>query len=43
MNLTLQLFGNTTENALCIRILVMQGLCCLAGFLVRWALTGVYK
>lgn len=43
VNLTLQLFGNTTENALCIRILAIQGLCCVIGFVVRWALTGVYK
>lgn len=43
VNLTLQMFGNCSENALCIRLLIIQGVCCLLGFVVRWSLTGVYK
>lgn len=43
VNLTLQLFGNTSENSLCIRILALQGACCALGFGVRWALAGIYK
>ena len=43
VNLMLQLFGNTTENKLCIRILLFQAACCVAGFGLRWLLTGVYK
>ncbi|GAX76522.1 hypothetical protein CEUSTIGMA_g3968.t1 [Chlamydomonas eustigma] len=43
VNLMLQLTGNTTENILCVRILVFQAVCCALGFLVRWMLTGVYK
>lgn len=43
VNLTLQLFGRCSENALCIRILIIQAACCALGFGVRWALTGVYK
>ncbi|WIA19561.1 hypothetical protein OEZ85_005503 [Tetradesmus obliquus] len=43
VNLTLQLFGPCSENALCVRILVMQGACCALGFGLRWALAGIYK
>ena len=43
VNLTLQLFGTTTENSLCIRILALQAACCALGFGVRWALAGIYK
>jgi UDP-N-acetylglucosamine--dolichyl-phosphate N-acetylglucosaminephosphotransferase len=43
VQLMLQLTGNTTENQLCIRILVFQALCCAGGFGIRWFLTGVYK
>ncbi|KAG1675589.1 hypothetical protein FOA52_014177 [Chlamydomonas sp. UWO 241] len=43
VNLVLQLFGHTTENQLCIRILAIQAICCAGGFVARWALTGVYK
>ena len=38
-----QVTGNTTENILCIRILIFQAVCCALGFLVRWLLAGVYK
>uniref|UniRef100_A0A383WEI1 UDP-N-acetylglucosamine--dolichyl-phosphate N-acetylglucosaminephosphotransferase n=1 Tax=Tetradesmus obliquus TaxID=3088 RepID=A0A383WEI1_TETOB len=43
VNLTLQLFGPCSENALCVRILAMQGACCALGFGLRWALAGIYK
>ena len=43
VNLTLQLFGQCGEAALCARILALQAACCAAGFGVRWALTGIYK
>ena len=42
VNLTLQLFGNTTENSLCIRILALQALSCVLGLLVRWVILGAY-
>lgn len=35
VNLVLQLFGDTTENILCVRILLIQGVCCLAGLAAR--------
>ncbi|KAF5835513.1 glycosyl transferase family 4-domain-containing protein [Dunaliella salina] len=43
VNLMLQLFGNCNENTLCIRILALQVLSCVAGFGIRWLLTGIYK
>lgn len=43
VNLTLQLFGNTTENSLCIRILALQALSCAAAFAVRHYAEGWYK
>jgi UDP-N-acetylglucosamine--dolichyl-phosphate N-acetylglucosaminephosphotransferase len=43
VNLTLQMFGNCGENALCARILALQAGCCAFGFGVRWALQGIYK
>ncbi len=43
VNLMLQLTGNTTENVLCVRILIFQAACCALGFFVRWMLQGVYK
>jgi len=43
VNLTLQLFGHCDENTLCIRILGLQVLSCVAGFGIRWLLTGIYK
>lgn len=43
VQLTLQLFGNCTENSLCVRILALQAACCAFGFGVRWALKGIYK
>lgn len=43
VQLTLQLFGNCSENALCTRILAIQAACCAFGFGVRWALQGIYK
>ena len=43
VNATLQLFGPCTEEALCKRILLFQGLCCVAGLGARWALVGIYK
>lgn len=43
VNLTLQVFGPCTEQALCIRILAMQVLSCAGAFAVRHALRGVYK
>eukprot|EP00877_Chromochloris_zofingiensis_P014349 jgi/Chrzof1/9168/Cz03g38150.t1 len=43
VNLTLQLFGQTTENQLCIRLLLLQAACCGLGFAARWGLAGIYK
>jgi UDP-N-acetylglucosamine--dolichyl-phosphate N-acetylglucosaminephosphotransferase len=43
VNLTLQLFGSCGENALCGRILALQGACCAFAFGARWALQGIYK
>lgn len=43
VQLTLQLFGNCSENALCVRILALQVACCAFGFWLRWALQGIYK
>ncbi|KAL6745190.1 glycosyl transferase family 4-domain-containing protein [Haematococcus lacustris] len=43
VNLMLQVAGPCSENALCVRLLLLQAGCCLAGFGVRWLLTGVYK
>jgi UDP-N-acetylglucosamine--dolichyl-phosphate N-acetylglucosaminephosphotransferase len=43
VNLMLQVLGPCSENALCIRLLAFQALCCVGGFGVRWALEGVYK
>ncbi len=42
VNLTLQMFGNTTENSLCIRILALQALSCALGLVVRWVILGAY-
>lgn len=43
VNLTLQLLGPCTEQALCIRLLLFQGLCCVGAFALRNLLAGVYK
>ncbi len=43
VNLTLQVFGPATEEALCVRILGMQVVSCGAAFGIRYALAGVYK
>lgn len=43
VNLTLQLFGNCGENALCVRILAMQVLSCAAGLVLHAVLQGVWK
>ena len=43
VNLTLRIMGPCTERALCIRLLVLQGLCCLAGFGARHYLAPFYK
>lgn len=43
VNLTLRLFGPCTEEALCVRLLGFQAVCCLAGFVVRHLLAGIYK
>lgn len=43
VNLMLQLGGHCGENALCIRLLLMQAVCCGMGFLIRYLLAGVYK
>lgn len=42
VNLTLQLFGTTTENALCIRILAIQVLCCAGGLAAWWVVQNRY-
>ena len=43
VNLMLHVFGPCTEQALCIRLLVFQVICCVAGLAARWSLTGIYK
>lgn len=43
VNLFLRLFGRCTEQALCIRLLLFQVLCCALCFGIRALLTGVYK
>jgi UDP-N-acetylglucosamine--dolichyl-phosphate N-acetylglucosaminephosphotransferase len=43
VNLALQIFGPCTEKALCVRLLLFQGLCCVLGFAIRPFLAGVYK
>lgn len=43
VNLMLQLFGNCSENALCIRLLAFQVACCGLGFVAHWQLAGIYK
>ena len=43
VNLALEVLGPCTEEMLCIRILTLQVICCMAGFGIRWALTGIYK
>lgn len=43
VNLTLQMFGNTTENALCVRILCLQIASCALTFIVRYLVAGWYK
>lgn len=43
VNLALQLSGRCSENALATRLLLLQAACCALGFVLRWALAGVYK
>ena len=43
LNLTLRAFGPCGENALCCRVLALQGLSCAGAFALRWALAGWYK
>jgi UDP-N-acetylglucosamine--dolichyl-phosphate N-acetylglucosaminephosphotransferase len=43
VNLTLQLFGRCGENALCIRILMLQVASCGLAFGLRYLLQGYYK
>ena len=43
VNLTLHIFGPCTEQALCIRLLTFQVVCCVSGLAARWKLTGIYK
>ena len=43
VNLMLYIFGPCTEQALCIRLLIFQVMCCVAGLTARWNLTGIYK
>jgi UDP-N-acetylmuramyl pentapeptide phosphotransferase/UDP-N-acetylglucosamine-1-phosphate transferase len=43
VNLTLRLFGPCGENALCARVLALQGMSCLLTFGARWLLAGWYK
>ncbi|CAL5229410.1 g12729 [Coccomyxa viridis] len=43
VNLMLHIFGPCTEQALCIRLLAFQVICCVSGLAARWNLTGIYK
>ncbi|XP_020275109.1 UDP-N-acetylglucosamine--dolichyl-phosphate N-acetylglucosaminephosphotransferase-like [Asparagus officinalis] len=43
VNLFLRLFGQCSEKALCIRLLIFQGLACLLCFGLRFVLAGWYK
>ena len=43
VNLTLHVGGPCTEQQLCVRLLTMQALSCVAGFGVRHLLVGVWK
>eukprot|EP00210_Caulerpa_lentillifera_P007092 g6785.t1 len=43
VNLTLQLLGTCSEEALCVRILAMQYLSCCFAFFLRWSIKGWYK
>ena len=43
VNLFLRLFGPASEEALCLRLLAFQALCCAAGFAVHALLEGHYK
>lgn len=43
VNLTLQIFGSCSEQALCIRILAMQVVACCGTFIVRHFVEGAYK
>lgn len=43
VNLMLQAFGPCSENALCVRLLLLQAGCCGLGFALRWGLAGIYK
>ncbi|KAJ1292266.1 hypothetical protein BS78_02G378900 [Paspalum vaginatum] len=43
VNIFLRLFGNCSEKALCIRLLIFQALCCIFCFWLRYMLTGWYK
>ncbi|CAD7696047.1 unnamed protein product [Ostreobium quekettii] len=42
INLVLHLMGPCGEEALCVRVLVMQVACCAVGFGAKWALQGVF-
>eukprot|EP00898_Chlorokybus_atmophyticus_P003962 jgi/Chlat1/4567/Chrsp29S04470 len=43
LNLTLRVGGPCTEKAVVVRLLGIQAACCALGFVLRFALTGVYK
>lgn len=43
VNLVLRVAGPCGERALCLRILLLQVVCCLGAFVTRRALAGIYK
>ena len=43
VNLTLRVLGPSTERVLCIRLLILQAVCCLAGFGARIVLAPYYR
>ena len=43
VNLFLRILGPQTERQLCMALLTLQAACCIAGFMIRYVLTGVWK
>jgi UDP-N-acetylglucosamine--dolichyl-phosphate N-acetylglucosaminephosphotransferase len=43
VNLMLHLLGPCTEQALCVRLMLLQAACCVGAFGLRSLLVGVYK
>lgn len=43
VNLTLRVLGPCTEQGLCVRLLVFQTGCCVAGLAAHHLLAGIYK